>query len=1522
MDACVASVSPVKSAPFGESRRGGLFATAPVRIALLLAVFAAALFPLVHDGVAGESDRAPPPPVYVTCPDGECPAVVLCEPGSVWDARARTCRQVSFCPGDRKVQIPGGPCELYCRPGMEANPFDPNRCRPVVSCPEGTTEKADGVCEIACPDGRQENPYAPGTCRPVFFCPDGQEEIAEGECAARCGAGEERDSGNACRPIPPSAELCARSGMAYDAMSDRCLSLPRYCPRIGKIHDPFANRCVANPEICQRHGLVYIAREDRCSPPADDTCREAGMFFHVNQCVSVDPASCPAMGRVYDSGNDRCAANPEICGAMGEVYIAREDRCRPPADDTCREAGMFFHVNQCVSVDPASCPAMGRVYDSGNDRCAANPEICGAMGEVYIAREDRCRPPADDTCREAGMFFHVNQCVSVDPASCPAMGRVYDSDNDQCIASPEICDAIGQVYESSNDRCAANDGICAKIGKLYEMSENRCVADADSCAAEGLVYIPQDDKCLATEEICRNAGMAFVENRCVALTQEYCRQMGQVLDNNQCVAISAEGCRAAGKIHDPVGNQCVAACAAGTEPVDNACLSVCRNNDHNGRFHYDPQARPIISNYGSISPSVERTGGCVCPPGAAGDNCRELDRSHGTATVKLPFAHSLTLANGEFLLGQGVTVGVMEVGPLQWRDPGDVDDGDTITAEIIPLGLRGRADAEPGVSLRTHSDLPSVKIFCATDEQGNEVPCYKKGGGGIDEAFHGIAVLGVLAAKKDGKGLVGVAPKADYLYAWYNYHPLFVYQDLVTTGASIINNSWTPTFYLTAHDFNPCSSGDTFCENNSVTNGTTAQDNLRAYARGAGLGGHNVTLNGFGIDLEVDRLFTDYNHATSQKNVLPADRPIYVWSAGNNNGRKVTADLTVRAADGSVLTVFREGSVVTATALAVLAGLPHYFPEMTLNNLAVAAVDEFYQNPRMTMVDGVTLYQSPIAGFSNPCGERASSFCLAAPGVASYEYGQAEYVEIAREYADCDLNFTNSRGYECGNSFRHEQIITRLVAQKLLTGLGSGFVLAPETEAFTQQERRLTLGYNETQGTSFSAPIVSGALALMKSYFMLGTDCGAGGECGLGSHELVERILATADRRGIYADASIYGSGLLDLKNALSPQGELRLLLGRSVQDSSSHLLSQSALRPGAALGDSALRALGGVRLAAFDDMNAPFPVFGDAVLSAEDSAERAGGAGAEAGVGGRVGEALRAHQLGFRGRRHSPASDWDFEDGYGFLTLQGGDFLSSWGVGVGVGVGGSGSADKSLTELGGGGFGNPYSALVGDGMVAGVVGDGFRMAAFGEGLGVSRRIRGAFAEFSLAPFSSLPEGTGLSFQVGGMEELDGLLDTSGAGLFGGLRARTAFAGLGFSGELPGDWRVRLGGFAGRTAAEDEGGWFSSVEDLWSGSYALGLEREDVLFSGDALGFRVHQPLRTSGGLQLRVPTGRTRYGELTWREVSGAPSGRELIWEGLYRRSAAEGDWLLSAGLISQPGHRAEAKTLGRALLAFEREF
>ena len=235
------------------------------------------------------------------------------------------------------------------------------------------------------------------------------------------------------------------------------------------------------------------------------------------------------------------------------------------------------------------------------------------------------------------------------------------------------------------------------------------------------------------------------------------------------------------------------------------------------------------------------------------------------------------------------------------------------------------------------------------------------------------------------------------------------------------------------------------------------------------------------------------------------------------------------------------------------------------------------------------------------------------------------------------------------------------------------------------------------------------------------------------------------------------------MKNALTPQGELRLLLGRSVKDSDWHLFSQSALRPGSALGDSALRALGGVRLAAFDDLNAPFPVFGDAVLLRGDFAGAGGAEGTQ--ETGEWGEFCGRINWDCAGERAAPVG-LGFWEWLWILGLAGRRFSF---------VPGRGRGGWRVDDLGMSGFGNPYSALAGDGMVAGVAGDGFRLAAFWRGPRGARRVRGALAEFSPLPSSSLPAGVGLWFQVGGVEELDGLLDTSGAGIFGDLRARTAF---------------------------------------------------------------------------------------------------------------------------------------------------
>ena len=449
---------------------------------------------------------------------------------------------------------------------------------------------------------------------------------------------------------------------------------------------------------------------------------------------------------------------------------------------------------------------------------------------------------------------------------------------------------------------------------------------------------------------------------------------------------------------------------------------------------------------------------------------------------------------------------------------------------------------------------------------------------------------------------------------------------------------------------------------------------------------------------------------------------------------------------------------------------------------------------------------------------------------------------------------------------------------------GSSFCLAAPVAGWVQGPDVNEDQFFQATGTSVAAPLVSGALALVKEYFnRMG---------GIGSHELVRRILETADKSGRYADESIYGAGLLDLKNALTPQGELQLLSGRSVSDSESHSLSASGLRTGAAFGDSIGKSLGDVQIAAFDKLNAPFPVAAAGLVQSEWESES-------------LRDALLALQ--FEKPSSSSQTQWDFANGFGWWSLRGANSAGQPEIESIFG------ADDA--------YANPYSALAGDGMSGGLEWDSFRMEMFGESPGQETLARGAVGSFSFAPFSETMENGGWILHFGGVDELNGFLSSSGTGAFGDLRSRTAFVGADYVGEKINGWRIRLGGFAGDTSAEN-GEWFAGTESLRSDSFHLGVERENIFHSDDGLGFRLHQPLRASGSLRIRIPTGRTRYGDLTWREVSGKTSGRELALEGLYRRSFDGGSWRVSAGAVSEPGHRADAKTIGRLLFAFEREF
>lgn len=76
-------------------------------------------------------------------------------------------------------------------------------------------------------------------------------------------------------------------------------------------------------------------------------------------------------------------------------------------------------------------------------------------------------------------------------------------------------------------------------------------------------------------------------------------------------------------------------------------------------------------------------------------------------------------------------------------------------------------------------------------------------------------------------------------------------------------------------------------------------------------------------------------------------------------------------------------------------------------------------------------------------------------------------------------------------------------------------------------------------GTSMAAPYVSGAIALLKSYFTT-----------LSEQDVAARLLVSANKGGAYADKSIYGQGLMDVGAASQPIGGLYLATGATTTGS------------------------------------------------------------------------------------------------------------------------------------------------------------------------------------------------------------------------------------------------------------------------------------------------------------------------------------------------------------------------------------
>ena len=398
-------------------------------------------------------------------------------------------------------------------------------------------------------------------------------------------------------------------------------------------------------------------------------------------------------------------------------------------------------------------------------------------------------------------------------------------------------------------------------------------------------------------------------------------------------------------------------------------------------------------------------------------------------------------------------------------------------------------------------------------------------------------------------------------------------------------------------------------------------------------------------------------------------------------------------------------------------------------------------------------------------------------------------------------------------------------------------------------------------GTSFAAPMVTGGLALMKQYFR--------GQ--LSNVDLLARLLETANRSGLYADAAIYGRGLMDLAAATSPVGTPVVAMGDRVGGVGASIQGTS-LQVGRAFGDSFVHSLANREIAAFDTLGAPFWYDAGSLVTAA------------------AGPSL-LHRLRDLERASARAPDASPTDPIRLPILE--TPGEPQGAVPALYLADSGAPAARAGHL----------ALAGRSLVATMpVGANLSATALTtEGLAGQEPASGATLAWR-------EPDAALGVRVGWLGERETLLGSSSEGAFGDLVANALFAGLEADADV-GRWRIGGAAEIGTVNARTRDGLFEGVSPLATSAFALHATRQGA--EGDVVRVSLAQPLRVEDGeARLAVPSGRTTAGEVIRSAVAlnAEPGGRQVDLAVQWRRPLDVGQLSLGATLSREPGHDRNA--------------
>ena len=448
-------------------------------------------------------------------------------------------------------------------------------------------------------------------------------------------------------------------------------------------------------------------------------------------------------------------------------------------------------------------------------------------------------------------------------------------------------------------------------------------------------------------------------------------------------------------------------------------------------------------------------------------------------------------------------------------------------------------------------------------------------------------------------------------------------------------------------------------------------------------------------------------------------------------------------------------------------------------------------------------------------------------------------------------------------------------------------------------------------GTSFSAPTISGAVALLAQAFP-----------NLTGQQIVDILFRSADDLGAAGVDSTYGHGRLDIARAIQPIGATSLASTNVAVSTDSNGTLPAAAGDAASAGPMGAVILDGYSRAYVIDLARTLRR-----TAASEPLRQAisGRTRAEGFQAGRFGIAMTVSQRDGTQREYELAKLGIGPRDAQWARLIAGSAVARIDARTAAAFGfaeGAKAMEQRLSGQGGGAF-----------LIAHDVGGNPGFAARPQGALVVRHSFGPVSASALAESGQVWQGDPIvGWQPGGI--LGAPYRLSALSLDRAFGVTWVSAEISRLAEqrtlLGGQMGAALGGGGSSTmfldlkARRDFGGGYSaalSVRRGWtsfaagrfqSDAYAFDIARDGIFEGGDRLGLRLAQPLRiAAGGFTVLLPTRydyATATATSTVERFSLSPSGREVDTELLYGRPITNG-WLGgNLFMRRQPGHIARA--------------